>query len=242
MAIVDWQRYRAVLFDLDGVLTATAKVHSAAWRRAFDSFLEQHEEGLEPFDIDSDYRRYVDGKPRFDGVSSFLDSRGIDLPWGEPSDPAGYETVCAVGNLKNDLFESVLEDEGADVYPGSLALLDHLAELEMPIAVVSASANCEAVLRSVGILDRFHARVDGIVAAEVGLRGKPKPDPFLEAARRLDTPPAGCVVVEDAISGVEAGRAGGFGLVVGVDRHGDPDALHAAGADIVVSDLGELVP
>jgi beta-phosphoglucomutase family hydrolase len=242
MTYVDWQRYGAVLFDLDGVLTATAKVHSAAWRRALDAFLAHHDEGQEPFDVDIDYRRYVDGKPRFDGVESFLESRGIDLPRGTPDDPPGYDTACAVGNLKNDMFETVLEDEGADVYPGSLALLQHLAQLDIPIAVVSASANCEAVLQSVGILDRFDARVDGVVAAALGLRGKPNPDPFLEAARRLGVSPGSCVVVEDAISGVEAGRAGGFGLVIGVDRHDDPDALASAGADVVVSDLGELVP
>jgi len=241
----DWKRFRAVLFDLDGVLTDTASIHSKAWKATFDDFLKVraaiNRTGFTPFDIESDYRQHVDGRPRFEGVDRFLRSRGIELPWGRHDDPAGDTTVCGVGNRKNDLVGKILNEQGVEVYPGSLALLNFLAAEGMPMAVVTSSANAGAVLAAGGITDLFGVRVDGNVAARLGLRGKPHPDPFLEAARQLEVNPADAVVVEDAISGVEAGRAGGFGLVIGVDRHGDAEALREAGADLVVSDLAELM-
>jgi HAD superfamily hydrolase (TIGR01509 family) len=175
-------------------------------------------------------------------VAAFLASRGIELPWGDPSDEPGIDTVCAIGNRKNELFNAVLAEDGVEVFPGSLALLDHLEELDVRCGVVSSSKNAGPVLEAAGIRHRFEVVVDGIVSAEEGLAGKPAPDAFLEAARRMNVTPERCVVVEDAVSGVEAGVGGYFGAVVGVDRHGDPEALRRAGADVVVSDLGELVP
>jgi alpha,alpha-trehalose phosphorylase len=239
---VSWSDFDAVLFDLDGVITATASIHAAAWKAAFDEFLEARGGDHEPFDIETDYRAHVDGRPRYEGVAAFLESRGIDLPRGLPSDRPGHDTICALGNLKNDAFERVLAERGADVYEGSIALLDHLDVIGMPYAVVSASKNAVPILESVGHLPRFRAVVDGLVAAELGLLGKPEPDPFLEGARRVGVEPDRAVVVEDAVSGVQAGQAGGFGLVIGVDRHDDPDSLLEAGADVVVDDLAALVP
>ncbi len=243
MTTFDWDRFEAVLFDLDGVLTPTARLHAAAWKRTFDAVLaELVGPGFTPFDADGDYRRYVDGRPRYEGVANFLQARGIHLPWGDRGDTPGHATVCAVGNLKNRLITGVIAEEGVEPYPGSIALLDHLASRPLRLGVVSASANAGTVLRAAGIADRFGTVVDGVVARELGLEGKPRPDPFLEAARRLEVAAARAVVVEDAVAGVEAGSAGGFGAVIGVDRHGDPAPLWAAGADVVVSDLGELVP
>lgn len=240
---MDWAAFEAVLFDLDGVLTPTAEVHSAAWKRAFDQVLEHLEgPGFSPFDADAEYRAYVDGRPRYDGVANFLASRQIDRPWGDPSDPPGFDTICAIGNLKNQLVRRILREDGVDAYPGSLRLLDHLDPLGIKLAVVSASANAGEVLASAHLADRFDATVDGNVSAELDLAGKPEPDPFLEAARRLGVAPETAVVVEDAVAGVEAGVNGGFGMVIGVDRHDDPAALLSAGADVVVSDLAELVP
>lgn len=234
-----------MLFDLDGVLTDTASIHSRAWKTVFDAYLSRRADAegtaFVPFDIERDYRQHVDGRPRFEGVDTFLRSRGIELPWGRHDDPAGDSSACAVGNRKNDLVGSILRDEGVEVYPGSLALLKRLVAEGMPMAVVTSSANAGAVLAAGGITDMFDVRVDGNVAARLGLRGKPHPDPFLEAARQLGVEPGEAVVIEDALSGVQAGRAGGFGLVVGVDRHGDAEGLKRAGADIVVSDLAELV-
>ena len=239
------KKFGAVLFDLDGVLTDTASIHSRAWKTVFDDYLLRRAEAVEtafvPFDFESDYRQHVDGRPRFEGVDKFLRSRGIELPWGRHDDPAGDGSVCAVGNRKNDLVGTILRDEGVKVYPGSLALLDRLAAERVPMAVVTSSANAGTVLEAGGITDMFDVRVDGNVAARLGLRGKPHPDPFLEAARQFGIKPSEAVVIEDALSGVQAGRAGRFGLVVGVDRHGDAEALKRAGADIVVADLAELV-
>lgn len=241
----DWSRFGAVLFDLDGVLTDTASIHSRAWKVTFDDFLARRAtiDGTEfvPFDIETDYRQHVDGRPRFEGVDQFLRSRGIELPWGRHDDPAGEATVCAVGNRKNDLVGTILKEQGVEVYPGSLELLKQLAADGMPMAVVTSSANAGAVLAAGSIADMFAVRVDGNVASRLGLRGKPHPDSFLEAARQLGVDPKEAAVIEDAISGVKAGRAGGFGLVIGVDRHGDAPTLLAAGADLVVTDLGELV-
>jgi len=227
------------------VLTDTASIHSKAWKTTFDDFLKLRaatdRTGFTPFDIESDYRQHVDGRPRFEGVDKFLRSRGIELPWGRHDDPAGDTTVCGVGNRKNDLVGKILSDQGVEVYPGSLALLNFLAAEGMPMAVVTSSANAGAVLAAGGITDLFEVRVDGNVAARLGLRGKPHPAPFLEAARQLEVDPADAVVVEDAISGIQAGREGGFGLVIGVDRHGHAEALKDAGAHLVVSDLAELM-
>jgi len=242
---IDWRRYKAVLFDLDGVLTDTARVHSAAWKEALDDYLRQRAETMGeafvPFDIESDYRNFVDGKPRFDGVEEFLRSRNIVLPRGDPTGEAGYDTVCSIGNLKNQHFARVIDEQGVDVYPGSVRVLKALRERGIALAVVTSSANATAVLKAAGLTHFFNTQVDGKVAAERGLRGKPNPDPFLEAARRLGIDPSEAVVVEDAISGVQAGRSGRFGLVIGVCRHEDKAALRAAGADLVVTDLAELV-
>lgn len=239
----DWTRFEAVLFDLDGVLTSTAAVHATAWKQTFDRVLPVLiGEEARPFDIDEDYRAYVDGRPRYEGVAEFLRSRDIELPWGDPSDPPGTETICAIGNAKNERIREVLAEGQVEPFPGSVALLDHLDALGIPMAVVSSSANAEQVLEAAGILDRFPVRIDGVVAAAESIPGKPAPDTFLEAVRRLGTEPSRAVVIEDAVAGVEAGVAGGFGAVIGVARHGDGEALSNAGADVVVDDLAELVP
>jgi beta-phosphoglucomutase family hydrolase len=236
--------YDAVLFDLDGVLTKTASVHAAAWKRLFDGFLEQRAaatgEPFVPFDIDADYRRYVDGKPRYDGVAAFLEARGIELPRGAPAEPPGTQTVQALGNLKDQYFMQHLEQHGVEVYAASIELVRTLRAQEIKTAVVSSSKNCAAVLEAAGISQLFDARVDGNDVTRLGLKGKPAPDAFLEAARRLRTEPSRAVVVEDAIAGVEAGHAGGFGLVIGVDRSGQSQALRQAGADTVVTDLAQV--
>jgi len=239
------ERFDAVLFDLDGVLTATAKVHAAAWKQTFDDFLrrraEETGEPFIPFDIGSDYECYVDGKPRYDGVQSFLASRDIELPYGDPAAAPGFGTVCGLGNRKNILVNEILAAGDVEAYEGSVALVRQLRDRGIKTAVVSSSRNCPAVLRAAGIEDLFDARVDGIVAADLGLPGKPAPDTFLKAAEMLGVEPARAVVVEDAISGVEAGRAGEFGLVIGVDRKDVGEALREHGADVVVKDLGELL-
>lgn len=229
----------ALLFDVDGVVTDTAKIHARAWKRTFDEVLD--ELGLTPpFDAEADYHRYVDGMPRFDGVRSFLQSRSIDLPEGDEDDPADALTVRGIGRRKNELLQRILAEEGIDAYPGTIALIKAARERGMPCAVVSSSANARASLRAAGVEDDFQAWVEGNRIAAEQIPGKPKPDMFLTAARDLGVPPEHAVVFEDAISGVAAGRAGGFGCVVGVDRVGQADALRANGADIVVQDLDEL--
>lgn len=237
--------FDAVLFDLDGVLTPTATVHSACWKQMFDEFLSQRSNTqnvkLEPFDRASDYLKYVDGKPRYEGVQSFLGSRGIDLPFGDPSDAPGMESMCALGNRKEVLVTSMLEKEGVEPYPSSVIVVEELLLAGFKTGVVSSSKNCQAVLKAARIEDLFDTRVDGRMAAQRGLPGKPAPDTFLEAARELGVPVKRVVVIEDAISGVQAGAAGGFGLVIGIARHGDSEALKKHGADLVVSDLGELL-
>jgi len=238
-------RFDAVLFDLDGVLTATAKVHATCWKRLFDEFLEERaaaiRKPLKPFDIVEDYKLYVDGKLRYEGVRSFLGSRGIDLPEGTPDEPPNNRTVCGLGNRKDAMVHEVLEAEGVDVYEGSVRLVEQVRSRGIRTAVVSASKNCKAVLEAARISDLFDQVVDGEVAERLRLPGKPRPDTFLAAAERLGVVRERAVVVEDAISGVQAGRAGGFGLVIGVDRKGDPESLRQAGADIVVRDLSELL-
>ena len=239
---VDWTTYRAVLFDLDGVITPTAEVHMHAWSTMFNDFLR--ERGVsEPY-TDADYFEHVDGKPRYDGVRDFLASRGIRLDDGTPTDPAdqavGSETVCGLGNRKNDAFGEVLRRDGVQAYPGSVRLLDQLRAAGMPMAIVSSSKNAPDVLAAAGVTDYFATVVHGGVATEKGLKGKPAPDMFEEAARELGVPDDGSVVVEDAINGVKAGAAGDFALVIGVDRGAGHEALTAAGAQVVVSDLEEL--
>lgn len=236
------QAVDAVIFDLDGVVTDTAAVHEASWKQLFDEYLqaraEREAEAFRPF-TGADYREYVDGKPRYDGVRSFLSSRGIRLPEGSPEDPPDTETVCGLGNRKNTMFQQRLA-EGIEAYPTSVDLIQGLRARGIATAIVSSSRNAAAVLDAAGISDLFDTRVDGSVAAELGLPGKPEPALFLEAAKHLNVEPARAVVVEDALSGVEAGRRGGFGLVVGVDRVGQREALLEHGADIVVNDLAEL--
>ena len=235
--------FDAVIFDLDGVVTRTADVHAAAWKALFDAFLQQHAattcQPFAPFDLDTDYRREVDGKPRYDGVADFLKSRGITLPLGDPADSPELQTVCGLGNRKNGLYLAQLE-KGVAVYSSTIELIHQLRAQGIKTAIVSASENCAAVLDAARIAGLFDTRVDGLEAKRLGLAGKPAPDVFLEAAQRLTVPPARSVVVEDAIAGVQAGRRGGFGLVIGVDRTGHPQALQAAGAHWVVADLAEV--
>jgi beta-phosphoglucomutase family hydrolase len=243
--VVTKDRFDAVLFDLDGVLTDTAKIHAACWKEMFDDFLRQraaeNNEPFRPFDIASDYKLYVDGKARFDGVQSFLESRSVHVPYGEPDSPPNNETICGLGNRKNEMVKEAIESEGVEAYEGSVAFVRHLRGRGIKTAVVSASSNCEAVLASAGIADLFDARVDGEVAARLKLAGKPAPDTFLKAAEGLGVAPNRAVVVEDAISGVQAGRDGGFGLVIGINRKGDAESLWENGADIVVNDVGEML-
>ncbi|WP_225843563.1 HAD family hydrolase [Streptomyces albus] len=233
---------RACLFDLDGVLTKTAVVHDAAWKETFDAFLREREgPGFRPFDPVADYDAYVDGLPRADGVRTFLASRGIELPEGTPDDPPDRRTVHGLGNRKNELLLEKIHQEGVEAYDGSVRYLDAVRTAGLRTAVVSSSANCRDVLVAVGIADRFDARIDGIVARERKLPGKPRPDTFLAAAHELGVAPGKAAVFEDALAGMEAGRAGGFGHVVGVDRTGQAGALRAHGADVVVKDLWDLV-
>ena len=239
------EKVRACLFDLDGVLTDTASVHTKAWKAMFDAFLseraKQTGEKFVPFDAAADYRKYVDGKKREDGVRSFLSSRGIDLPDGSPDDPDDAETVYGLGNRKNDMFQKVLEKDGVEVFDGSRRYLEAVSSAGLGIAVVSASANTPEVLKITG-LDRFiQRRVDGNTLREEHIPGKPAPDSFLRGAQLLDVAPDAAAVFEDALSGVAAGRAGNFGYVVGVDRVGQADELRSNGADVVVTDLAELL-
>ncbi|HYJ75111.1 MAG TPA: beta-phosphoglucomutase family hydrolase [Kineosporiaceae bacterium] len=233
---------RACLFDLDGVITQTAKVHAAAWKEMFDAFLRQRDgDGFTPFDIHGDCDRYVDGLPRADGVRTFLRSRNIDLPDGDPDDPPTAETVNGLGNRKNDIVQRRIREDGVEVYEGSVRYLHAVRAAGLRTAVVSSSANTAEVLRVTGLTDLFDARVDGQVARERHLPGKPKPDTFLAGAAELGVEPTEAAVFEDALAGVEAGRAGGFGIVVGVDRVGQAAALKEHGADVVVQDLDELL-
>jgi beta-phosphoglucomutase family hydrolase len=236
---------RACLFDLDGVLTQTAKIHARAWKEMFDDFLRdwatRSGEPFQEFDRPTDYDEYVDGKPRLDGVHSFLASRGIDLPMGSPTDPPEAETVHALGTRKNDLVLELIRQQGVEPYEGSVRLAEAARDLGMRRAVVSSSTNCRDVLVAAGIEHLFEAIVDGVVAEREGLAGKPAPDTFLAGARIVGVEPAEAVVFEDALAGVEAGRAGRFGWVVGVDRTGQAAALRDRGADVVVQDLDELL-
>jgi beta-phosphoglucomutase family hydrolase len=231
---------RACLFDMDGVLTRTATVHQAAWKRTFDEFLRTAHPDQGEFTQD-DYNRDVDGKPRLDGVRDFLASRGITLPEGTAADPADAATVNGLGTRKNQLLLRELDEHGVEVYPGSRRYLEAARRAGLKTAVVTASANSAQVVAAAGFGDLLDAQVDGVVAAREHLRGKPAPDTFLAGARALGVEPAEAAVFEDALSGVAAGRAGNFGLVVGVDRVGHADDLRSSGADVVVDDLAELL-
>lgn len=234
----------AVLFDLDGVVTNTATLHIAAWKKLFDSYLTIRSgrayAPFLPFDVEADYQQYVDGKPRNEGITSFLESRGIVLPYGAPNDTVDQETVCGLGNRKNVIFHELLHRQGVQVFETSVALIRTLKARGVKIAVVSSSKNCAAVLAAASLSDLFDTRVDGVESARLNLAGKPAPDTFLEAARRLGVAPARTAVVEDAIAGIQAGRNGKFGLVIGVARTGDRAVLLEHGADIVVEDLGDI--
>lgn len=237
-------RWKAFVFDLDGVITRTAAVHFAAWKELFDGVLvaraARDGTSFDPF-THADYLAHVDGKPRYEGVRDFLASRAIALPWGDPADDPAAETVCGLGNRKNRLFTAHLKRDGAKVFTSSVAFLDHLRRAGRRTAIVSSSRNCRAVLDSAGLAGRFDRIIDGRDAEELGLAGKPRPDTFVAAARALEADPAETAIFEDATAGIAAGRAGGFGLVVGVDRGAGREALLAAGADLVVADLGDLL-
>jgi beta-phosphoglucomutase family hydrolase len=236
---------QACLFDLDGVLTQTAKVHARAWKETFDAFLKERArrtgEEFRPFDEVGDYDEYVDGKPREDGVRSFLAARHISLPEGSENDPPDADTVHGIGSRKDVLFLQLIRTHGVEAYEGSVRYVHAARDTQLKLAVVSASRHCAEVLRAARLQGLFDAQVDGNVAHARGLAGKPAPDTYLEAARMLGTPPPDSAVYEDALAGVQAGRAGDFGLVVGVDRVGQAEALRAQGADIVVTDLADLM-
>jgi beta-phosphoglucomutase family hydrolase len=238
------ERYDAVLLDLDGVITDTASIHARCWKQMFDEYLQKRAtekgEAFHSFEIDSDYRLYVDGKPRFDGVRDFLTSRGIQLSEGSLDDPPDFETVCGLGNRKNELVNKIIEDVGVEPYEGTVRLIHQLRRRGFKIAVVTSSQNCTAVLKAAKLDDFFDGQVDGNTIHAQNLAGKPAPDTFLMGAKLLGAQPTRAIVIEDALSGVEAGSAGGFGLVIGVARKGNAEELRQHGAHIVVNDLGEL--
>ncbi|MDY0910738.1 beta-phosphoglucomutase family hydrolase [Microbacterium sp. CFBP9034] len=237
-ALPDLTSYDAVLFDLDGVLTPTAEVHMHAWQTMFEELFAAWD--ISPAYTERDYFDHLDGKKRYDGVASLLRSRDVEVPWGDPSDPVSADTVCGIGNRKNVVFEKVLREDGIAAYPGSLALLDALAAAGTTVAVVSSSKNAEEVLAVAGIRDRFAVVMDGVIAERDHLSSKPAPDVFVEAAKMLDVDPARSAAVEDALSGVASAVAGGFALVVGVDRGAGEQALRDAGAHVIVKDLEEF--
>ena len=243
--VISRDRYDAVLFDMDGVITDTARLHATCWKEMFDEYLKkratQRGEAFRSFDITTDYRLYVDGKPRFDGVRDFLKSRDIQLTEGTPDDLPQAETVGGLGNRKNELLNRVIEDVGVRPYEGSVELIRQLRNRGFKIAVVTSSENCAVVLKSAGLDDFFEVRVDGNMIHDQHLAGKPAPDTFLMGAKLLAVEPARAIVIEDAIAGVEAGSAKHFGLVIGVARKGNADELRRHGAHLVVNDLGELV-
>ncbi len=238
----DWA-FEAVIFDLDGVITRTAATHFAAWKKMFDGYLQHStKENGEPFRefTRKDYLSYVDGKPRYEGVASFLESRGIQLPWGTPGDAPVKETICGLGNKKNDFFVDVLAKEGAEVFPSTVRLIRALEGAGIKLGVASSSKNCKAILEAVHLQDTFGARVDGVVSEKQGLKGKPEPDIFTTACEMLGVSPSKSVVVEDVVSGVQAGEKGEFGLVLGIARTKNGDELLGNGAGAVVSDLEEI--
>ncbi|HDP99707.1 MAG TPA: trehalose-phosphatase [bacterium] len=234
----------AVILDLDGVITRTARVHAKAWKQMFDEYLEhrkQREESVfEPFDINKDYPRYIDGKPRYDGVRSFLQSHQIQLPEGYTDDKPGWDSICALGNRKNDIFLELIEKQGVEIFEDSMEKVRQWRAAGLKIAVVSSSKNCKAILKSANLTHLFEVQVDGVVAERLNLKGKPAPDIFLHAAKQLGVEPSRAVVIEDALVGVQAGSAGNFALVVGVDRRNQTEQLRKSGADIIVQTLAEL--
>ena len=234
--------FNAVIFDMDGVVTKTAAVHAAAWKRMFDEYLRglaaTDHEVFREFTHD-DYLAFVDGRPRYAGVRTFLSARGISLPYGDPSDPQEVETICGLGNRKNWFFHKVLEEDGVEVYDSTIQLIHQLRTRRVKVGLATSSKNATVVLEKARIADLFETCVDGIVSAELGLRGKPQPDIFLAACRNLKVHPSRSVVVEDAVSGVEAGARGHFGLVIGVARENNAEALRRSGADLVLTDLAE---
>jgi len=236
--------FKAVVFDMDGVITKTALTHAAAWKKMFDEYLlkreKEHGEPFVEFTHAADYLPYVDGKPRYKGVQSFLESRGINIPYGEPSDIPGTETICGLGNRKNYAFNEVLEKEGVEVYPSTVALLIELKKAGIKLGVASSSKNCKPVLERVDLLDIFDTRVDGVVSAELGLHGKPEPDIFTTACDFFGVKYAEAIVVEDAVSGVQAGKKGKFGFTLGIARENNQIELEEAGADFIVEDLDEI--
>ena len=243
--IINRDQYDAVLFDLDGVITDTASLHARCWKQTFDEYLlkraTQKGEAFRPFDVGTDYRLYVDGKPRFDGVRDFLKSRGIELPEGDPEDPPEVATVCGLGNHKDNLVNHAIAETGVEPYEGSVRFIHQLRRDGFKIAVVTSSQNCTAVLEAAKLDEFFKVRVDGHVVHEQRLAGKPAPDTFLLAARLLGVSPIRTVVIEDALSGVEAGSKGNFGLVIGIARKGNAEELKHHGANLVVCDLAELM-
>ena len=236
---------RACLFDLDGVLTDTASLHKRAWKTMFDVYLQDRAkhtgQAFVPFDAGADYLKFVDGKKREDGVRAFLDSRGVQLPQGNPDDGPASETINGLGNRKNELFHRTLREDGVEVFEGSRRYLEAVTAADLAVAVVSSSANTREVLEVTGLARFVQRRVDGVTMREEHIAGKPAPDSFLRAAQLLDVEPGAAAVFEDALAGVQAGRAGDFGFVVGVDRVGQSEALRRSGADVVVTDLADLL-
>ena len=243
MQTIALEKYDAFIFDLDGVVTETAKIHARAWKKTFDAFLQDLAgpgEDSKPFEIETDYVRYVDGIPRYKGVETFLDSRNIHIPYGDPGDPPGKETVCGIGNQKNELFKKIIEKGSIDVYESTLALIRQLRENGVKTAIISSSKNCGTILNTLDIAKLFDTKIDGLDAEKLELRGKPDPDIFTTAARQLGVDIEKAVVVEDAILGVKAGKKGNFGLVLAIDRGHQARNLLENGADMVVSDLSEI--
>ena len=243
--VIRKESFDAVIFDMDGVITQTAGTHASAWKRLFDDYLREIEnrKGIpfRPFDIQKDYLLYVDGKPRYEGVRSFIESRGLEIPpWGDTNDDPGFETICSIGNRKNGLFHEILEKEGVAVYESTMVLIHRLRSLKIKTAVVTSSKNGSTVLEAAKIVRLFDSQVDGLDAERLSLPGKPNPDMFIHAAQNMDVMPERAVVVEDAIAGVAAGKLGKFGFVIGVDRGEQNDELIENGADIVVKDLSEI--
>ena len=236
--------FSAVIFDLDGVITKTALVHASAWKKMFDDYLqyrsEKYSEPFIEFTHNNDYLPYIDGKPRYKGVESFLESRGISIPFGMPEDSANAETICGLGNKKNLAFNEILVKEGVEVYPSTLALMNELREAGIKMGVASSSRNCKQVLERANLLHYFSTRVDGEILVELGLHGKPEPDIFIAAAKNLNVPFHQSVIIEDAVSGVQAGRKGNFGLIIGIARENNEQELRENGANVVVTDLQDI--
>lgn len=242
--ILDKTKIKAIIFDLDGVITRTAGVHAAAWEKMFNEYLDkrilQNKEGFLPIQLPEDYLKYIDGIPRYDGVKNFLESRNIYLPYGDPDDPPDRETICGLGNRKNKIFNQLIEEKGFEIFEDTVGQIKNWKKSGIRMAVISASKNCEAILKAAGLDHLFESRVDGVVSARLKLKGKPAPDIFLHAASELGVKPEEAVVVEDAIAGVKAGSKGNFACVIGVSRNGNASMLSENGADVVVKNMNEV--